>query len=74
MLGYVSAGTATRLAPMDLEEDSLPDLGDRCQVCGTKLTPREIEATMESGGPALCTIHADELVRLGDDEDPFDDE
>jgi hypothetical protein len=59
---------------MDLEEDTLPHLGDRCEVCGTKLTPREIQSAMESGGPALCTIHADELVALGEDDDGFDNE
>ena len=26
---------------------------------------------MESGGPALCTIHADEMVPLGDEDEDF---
>jgi hypothetical protein len=45
---------------MDLEEKSLDRLGDRCEECGAKLTPRELQAVMETGGPALCAIHAAE--------------
>jgi hypothetical protein len=57
---------------MDLEERTLDELGDRCDECGAKLTPQELQAAMESGGPALCSIHADEIVPLGDDEPDFD--
>ena len=59
------------LAAMDLEEKSLDQIGDRCEECGAKLTPAEIEAAMESGGPALCTVHADEVVPLGDEAEGF---
>jgi hypothetical protein len=45
---------------MDLEERSLGRTGDRCEECGAKLTPAELQAVMESGGPALCSIHAAE--------------
>ncbi|MBV9916856.1 MAG: hypothetical protein JO153_10190 [Solirubrobacterales bacterium] len=45
---------------MDLEERTLEKIGDRCEECGAKLTAQEIQATMESGGPALCSIHAAE--------------
>jgi hypothetical protein len=45
---------------MDLEEKTLEALGDRCEECGAKLTQRELQAAMESGGPALCSIHAAE--------------
>jgi hypothetical protein len=45
---------------MDLEERSLERTGDRCEECGAKLTPRELRAAMESGGPALCSVHAAE--------------
>ncbi len=45
---------------MDLEEHSLESLGDRCEECGAKLTPSELEETLERGGPALCAIHAAE--------------
>jgi hypothetical protein len=57
---------------MDLEEKTLDRLSDRCEECGAKLTPAEIQAVMESGGPALCSIHADEVVPLGEDEAGFD--
>jgi len=49
-----------RLAAMDLEEKSLDKMGDRCEECGAKLTPAELQAVLESGGPALCSIHAAE--------------
>jgi hypothetical protein len=45
---------------MDLEEKTLERTGDRCEECGAKLTPAELQAVMESGGPALCSIHAAE--------------
>jgi hypothetical protein len=45
---------------MDLEERTLEQLGDRCEECGAKLTSQELQAAMESGGPALCSIHAAE--------------
>lgn len=45
---------------MDLEERTLEQVPDRCEECGAKLTPAEIQAVMEHGGPALCSIHAAE--------------
>ena len=45
---------------MGLEEQTLETTGDRCEECGARLTPQELEAVMESGGPALCSIHAAE--------------
>jgi hypothetical protein len=54
---------------MDLEEKTLEPVGDRCEECGAKLTPRELEQVLESGGPALCTIHAQEVVPVGEQED-----
>jgi hypothetical protein len=59
---------------MDLEEHSLDHIGDRCEECGAKLTPAELEAALESGGPALCTVHADEVVAIGDEDDGFAEE
>ena len=59
---------------MGLEEKTLDEIGDRCEECGAKLTPQEIQAAMESGGPALCSVHADEVVPLGDDELAFGEE
>jgi len=54
---------------MSLEEDTHKQAGDRCEECGAELTPKELEAVLESGGPALCTIHAAEVVPVAD-EDP----
>jgi hypothetical protein len=45
---------------MDLEEKTLDQVGDRCEECGAKLTPAEMRAVLEAGGPALCSIHAAE--------------
>jgi hypothetical protein len=56
---------------MDLEERSLDRIGDRCEECGARLTKAEIEAALESGGPALCTIHADEVVPVAEEDDAF---
>jgi hypothetical protein len=43
-----------------LEEKTIEGLSDRCEECGAKLTPAEMQAVMETGGPALCAIHAAE--------------
>ena len=54
---------------MDLEERSLETVGDRCEECGAKLTPDEQRAVLETGGPALCKIHAAEvLLDPGEDD------
>jgi hypothetical protein len=45
---------------MSLGEPPVETAGDRCEECGAKLTPAEMEATLESGGPTLCAIHAAE--------------
>ncbi len=54
---------------MDLEERTLEKTGSRCEVCGAKLTPQELQTVLESGGPALCTIHAAELEPALEEED-----
>jgi hypothetical protein len=59
---------------MDLEEKSLDQIGDRCEECGAKLTKAEMEAALESGGPALCTVHADEVVPVGEEDPLFEEE
>ena len=59
---------------MDLEEKSLDEIGDRCEECGAKLTKAEMQAALESGGPALCTVHADEVVPVGEEDDLFEGE
>jgi hypothetical protein len=53
---------------MDLEEKTLEQVGDRCEECGAKLTERELQQVIESGGPALCTVHAQEVVPVGEEE------
>jgi hypothetical protein len=58
---------------MDLEEHTLETVGDRCEECGAKLTQRELELVIEAGGPALCTIHAAEVVPTSE-EDALDAE
>lgn len=45
---------------MSLEEHTIQPLGDRCEECGVKLTTAEMQAALESGGPALCSVHAAE--------------
>ena len=53
---------------MGLEEHTLePAIERNCAECGAKLTQREIEDSLESGGPYLCTMHAQEQVPLDDE-------
>jgi hypothetical protein len=56
---------------MDLEEKTLEQPGDRCEECGAKLTPSELQSVLESGGPALCSIHADEVVPVSEEDAEF---
>ena len=54
---------------MDLEEHSLdPVIQRTCAECGVRLTEREIEASLDSDGPFLCTVHATEQVVPLDEE------
>jgi hypothetical protein len=54
---------------MDLEEHSGVDpvIERTCAECGTKLTDQEIQASLDTGGPFLCTVHASEEVALDED-------
>ena len=54
---------------MELEERSIERIGDRCEVCGTRLTTQELEAILESGGPVLCQVHLDELVPVAEEDE-----
>ena len=55
----------------DTEEHSLDPVIERtCAECGTKLTEAEIRASLDTGGPFLCTIHANEEVALDEDAGP----
>jgi hypothetical protein len=56
---------------MDLEEHSLDPVIERnCAECGVKLTNQEIQASLESNGPFLCTVHATERVPLEEEDEP----
>jgi hypothetical protein len=57
---------------MDLEERTLETIGEHCEECGAKLTQSELRQALESGGPALCTVHATESAALdqGDLDEP----
>ena len=54
---------------MDLEEHTLETAGERCEECGARLTPRELELALERGGPTLCSIHLADVVPLEEDAD-----
>lgn len=54
---------------MDLEEHSLDPVIERtCSECGAKLTSAEIEASLDAGGPYLCSVHAAEEVPMEDED------
>jgi hypothetical protein len=57
---------------MELEEHEGVDpvIERRCAECGVKLTDAEIQAAMETDGPFLCTVHANEEVALDEDALP----
>ena len=56
---------------MDLEEKSLDPVIEReCAECGAKLTSEEIKASLEAGGPYLCSVHAAEEVPLEAEDAP----
>jgi hypothetical protein len=56
---------------MDLEEHSLdPVIERKCAECGATLTKQEIQASLDSGGAFLCSVHAAEEVPLEDEDTP----
>jgi hypothetical protein len=57
---------------MDLEEHSGVDpvIERTCAECGARLTESEIKASLDTGGPFLCTVHANEEVQLDEDAAP----
>ena len=57
---------------MDLEERSGVDpvIERTCAECGTRLTEAEIQASLDTGGPFLCTVHAAERVPCDEDDAP----
>jgi hypothetical protein len=54
---------------MDLEEKEGVDpvIERKCAECGATLTDQEIRAAIETSGPFLCTVHANEEVALDED-------
>jgi hypothetical protein len=57
---------------MGLEEQSGVDpvIERTCAECGTKLTDAEIQTSLDTGGPFLCTVHAAEQVPVDEDLEP----
>jgi hypothetical protein len=44
-----------------------PVIERRCTECGVQLTEAEIKAALETDGPYLCTVHANEEIDLSED-------
>ncbi len=60
---------------MSLEDNQPGQIPERCEECGAKLTTAEQQAALESGGPALCSIHAaEDEPGLAAEEAGFSDE
>ncbi len=58
------------MSAVDLEEHSLDPVIERtCAECGARLTAREIQASLESGGPYLCSVHAAEEVPVEEEQE-----
>jgi hypothetical protein len=58
------------LAAVDLEEHSLDPVIERtCAECGARLTAPEIQASLDAGGPYLCSVHAAEDVPLEEEDE-----
>jgi hypothetical protein len=56
---------------VDLEPHSVDPVIERtCAECGAKLTAQEIQASLDSGGPYLCSVHAAEQVPLEEEDEP----
>jgi hypothetical protein len=59
---------------MDLEEHTLDPVIERtCAECGARLTDDEIRASLEAGGPYLCSVHAAEEIPLDDEAEAGDE-
>jgi hypothetical protein len=56
---------------MDLEENvGVEEVKERCQACGARLTPAELEAALEGTNDAfLCARCASERVSVEDPEE-----
>ena len=59
---------------MGLEEQSLePAIERTCAECGAKLTAREIQDSLDAGGPYLCTVHAQEQVPIDEEAEALEE-
>ena len=57
----------------DLEEHTLdPAIPRVCEECGAKLTPEEIQSTIDLGRRPLCSVHAAEEVPVAEEEPEFE--
>jgi hypothetical protein len=68
-MGTACSRKLANVRRMDLEEQTLEQAGDRCQVCGAKLTDQELAVILERGGPSLCSIHLADVVPVADEAD-----
>ncbi len=58
---------------MELEEQSVEQLPDRCENCGTELTPKEKATALEEGmSVVLCTTCAAEAEPTPDEGEDFE--
>jgi hypothetical protein len=55
---------------LEEQEGVDPVIERRCTECGVLLTDSEIKAALETDGPFLCTVHANEEVALDEDVVP----
>ncbi len=56
---------------MSQEEHSLDPVIERtCAECGVQLTDQEIQASLDSDGRFLCTVHATEQVSVEELDEP----
>ena len=53
---------------LEEQEGVDPVIERTCSECGATLTDAEIKAALETGGPFLCTVHANEEVAVDEDE------
>jgi hypothetical protein len=53
--------------PLEEQEGVDPVIERTCAECGATLTDSEIKASIETDGPFLCTVHANEEVPLDED-------
>ena len=60
---------------MELEERSVEQLPDRCENCGTELTPQEKATALEEGvSVVLCTTCAAEASPLSEEAEGLEGE